>query len=133
GLPVPPTRFVAPEAFELALEELVASASARAALGAAAAQFVRTQWSTGAVAARLLRILRGDVPPAWWLDPAGISYLAGCGLTEDVARARVRRLIEHAGLDALQLSDKPRLAAAFASWARAPAVVDAAADRLAVP
>jgi hypothetical protein len=132
-LPVPPTRFVAPEDFERALEELVASPPARAALGAAAAQFVRTEWSASAVAARLLRILRGDVPPSWWLDPATVTYLAGCGLAEDAGRERVRRLIRHAGLGALQLADKPGLEAAYAAWVGTPAPGDAFTDRLAVP
>ncbi|SDD73702.1 hypothetical protein SAMN05444679_11362 [Variovorax sp. CF079] len=117
GLPQPPTRFVDPDFFEVALEELVADADARHALGQAAKNFVQTEWACERVAERLLRILRGDVPPAWWLDPSSIRYLAGCGLPEDKARERVRELVQHGGIAALALTDKPKLESAFAAWA----------------
>ena len=66
----------------------------------------------------MLRILRGEPPASWWFDPANVRYLAGCGLSEDAARERVRRLIDHAGVAALQLADKPALERAFVSWVR---------------
>lgn len=122
GAPVPPTRFVAPERFEQALEELVRSATMRAALASAALKFVQSEWSCQQVAGRLLCILRGEAPANWWFEPANVRYLAGCGLSEDTARERVRRLIDHAGVAALQLADKPALEQAFVNWAhhRAP-------------
>ena len=118
GVPVPPTRFVAPERFEQALEELVSSASTRALLGSAALTFVESEWSCQQVASRMLCILRGEVPANWWFDPANVRYLAGCGLSEDAARERVRQLIDHCGVAALQLADKPALEQAFVTWAR---------------
>lgn len=118
GAPVPPTRFVAPEHFEQALEELVSSAEMRVALANAAVDFVQSEWSCKQVASRMLLILRGTSPANWWFDPANVRYLAGCGLSEDAARERVRRLIDHAGVAALQLADKPALEEAFTSWAR---------------
>ena len=118
GMPVPPTRFVEPERFEQALEELVMSSSARRALASAALHFVQTEWSCPQVATRLVCILRGEVPTGWWFDPATVNYLAGCGLSEEAARERVRLLIAHAGVGALQLADKPELEQAFANWAQ---------------
>jgi hypothetical protein len=132
GMPVPPTCFVAPEDFERSLEHLLTDAAARAELAGAALRFVQSEWSCRQVAARLLRILRGDVPADWWFDPANVDYLAGCGLSEDAARERVRQLIDHAGSGALQLADKPRLAAAFERWAREPGA-DAAVCPAAAP
>ena len=129
GMPMPPTRFVDPDLFEQALEELVNSASARAALATAASNFVQTEWSCDQVASRLLRILRGEASASWWFDPANVKYLAGCGLSEDAARERVRQLIDHAGVGALQLADKPVLEEAFQSWARIPAPVEAKFSR----
>ena len=118
GMPVPPTRFVAPDLFEQALDELVCSAAARAELADAARHFVQSEWSCQEVAGRLLRIIRGEVPETWWYDPADVNYLAGCGLSESAAQERVRQLINHAGIGALQVMDKPALERAFVSWAK---------------
>ncbi|RQO62896.1 hypothetical protein DBV14_03260 [Variovorax sp. KBW07] len=118
GMPVPPTRFVAPDLLEQALDELVCSAAARAELADAARHFVQSEWSCQEVAGRLLRIIRGEAPATWWYDPADVTYLAGCGLSESAAQERVRQLINHAGIGALQVKDKPGLETAFASWAK---------------
>lgn len=121
GLPLPPTRFVHPQALESALEALVGDRAAREALAAQAHAFVAQHWSPTAVAARLLRVLRGDIPADWWCDPAQVDHLQGCGLAEPVARERVRALIERFGAAALQLDDKPALRDAFVAFARAGA------------
>ena len=128
GQPIPPTRFVHPGDFERTLEELVCDASAREALGAAARHFVDTQWQCEQVARRMIRILQGDIPESWMFDPRAVRYLEGCGLHEDAARERVRRLIEHAGPAALCLADKPELQQAFVDWAGARAPEDAHFD-----
>ncbi len=133
GMPVPPTRFVEPECFEQALEELVMSAAARVALADVALDFVQTEWSCQQVASKLLRILRGETPASWWFDPAGVSYLAGCGMSEDAARERVRQLIAHAGIGALQLADKPKLEQAFANWARVRTGSDSPVEQIVTP
>lgn len=117
GMPLPPTRFVAPEQFEQALDEMARDPALRSALGAAAQRFVQSEWSCEQVARRVLRILAGGAPPEWWFGPQRVDYLAGCGLSEDAGRERVRALLAHGGLAALQLGDKPRLEQAFAAWA----------------
>ncbi len=118
GLPRPPTRYVRPEQFELALEQLVCDRAARDALGNAARSFVAEQWPHAAVGQRLARVLRGDVPEAWWCDPLQVDHLHGCGLSEATARAHVRALLERCGEGALQLDDKPALRQAFVDFAR---------------
>jgi len=117
GLPLPPSCFVPPERFEAVLEHLVRDRAAREALGAAAQAFVRAHWTPAATAQRLLRMLRGDVPQAWWCDPARVDYLHGCGLSESTAREHVRVLVERCGPAALQLDDKPALRQAFIDFA----------------
>jgi len=124
GQPIPSTRFVHPLDFERALEELVLDASAREALGSAAKRFVDANWQCEQVARRMMRILQGDIPPSWWFDPQTVRYLEGCGLHEDAARERVRRLIEYAGPAALHLADKPQLQQAFVAWSGAAAVAN---------
>jgi hypothetical protein len=116
-LPIPPTCFVSPGDFEAALEHLVHDQAARDSLGAAARAFVAEQWPHAAVAQRLARVLRGDVPKAWWCDPAQVDYLHGCGLSDAVAREHVRVMVETCGASALQLDDKPALRQAFVDFA----------------
>lgn len=122
GLPMPPTRYVHPDSLEAALEQLAADRSGREQLGAQAQAFVAGHWSPEAVGARLLRLLRDDIPPAWWCEPSQVTHLHGCGLAEDAVRDRVRSLLERFGTSALQLDDKPALREAFVAFAkRAPA------------
>jgi hypothetical protein len=115
---MPPTLYVRPENFETSLEALVADAAWRGRLGRAGAKFVETEWSTAAVGARLLRVLRDDIPAHWWCKPTELNHVVGCGLPESVSRERVAALIRHGGLAALQVSDKPALEQAFAKFAR---------------
>lgn len=121
GLPAPPTCFVLPEDFEAALEHLVRDHAARESLGAAVHTFVARQWQQTAVAQRLYRVLRGDVPDAWWYDPAQVDYTHGCGLSEAIAREHVRSLVARCGASALQLDDKPALRQAFINFSRGAA------------
>ena len=118
GLPVPPSCFVLPENFEAALERLVRDHGERESLGAAGRAFVAKQWPHAAVAQRLARVLHGDVPDAWWCDPAQVDHLHGVGLCDAVAREHVRALIDRCGTSALQLDDKPALRQAFVDFAR---------------
>jgi hypothetical protein len=115
--PLPPSLYVRPEALESTLEVLVRDAARRESAGAAGAAFVATHWSPVAVAARALRMLRGDIPTEWWCDPAEVDHVTGCGLPEAVARAHVAAVIRAGGVAALQLSDKPALEHAFVCFA----------------
>ncbi len=122
GLPMPPTCFVQPERLDAALEALAADRAERERLGAAAQAFVAGHWSPEAVGARLLRLISGDIPPAWWREPSQVTHLHGCGLAEEAARERVRSLLDRFGASALQLDDKPALRDAFVAFAKgAPA------------
>jgi hypothetical protein len=116
-MPVPPTVYVRPEELDATLDALVHDAPRRHALGVAGAAFVEAEWSPQAVAARLLRMLRDDIPPQWWCQPGEVEHVAGCGLPEAVARERVAAVIRHGGVAALQVDDKPALERAFAAFA----------------
>ena len=71
-----------------------------------------TDWSPAAVAGRLLRALEdGDEGP-WTVDPAGIGYVHGAGLSETRAGGLVGAVVERAGVAALGLEDRPELEAA---------------------
>lgn len=121
GLPMPPTCFVHPDALESTLEALAADRAECERLGAQARAFVAEHWSPAVVGARLLRLLRGDVPAAWWREPAQVNHLHGCGLAEDAVRERVRTLVDRFGAGALQLDDKPALRDALVIFAKGAA------------
>ncbi len=46
----------------------------------------RGEWSSQAFAARLMRVMAGDIPAEWMVDPADIRYAHGVGLSEAQAR-----------------------------------------------
>jgi hypothetical protein len=115
--PLPPTAYVRPEDFESTLEALVRSPAHRAALARDGSAFVVEHCSPRAVAARLLRIVRDDVPPQWWCDPQEVDYVGGCGVPDKLLRQRLRAMIDDGGLQCLHVSDKPRLERALATFA----------------
>ncbi|CAN7342858.1 glycosyltransferase [Aquipseudomonas alcaligenes] len=106
---LPPSLYVAPEQLENAIERLIVDGSFRKELGERAKSFVNERWSSSAVAARYLRLLHDDVPEEWWLFPGGVEYLQGCGLARASVAHRVKVLVEHFGVEALQVTDKPLL------------------------
>jgi hypothetical protein len=115
----PPTVFCLPDQFETELERLVRDPLSRVAVGRRARQFAAGRWSPREVASRYLRVIRGDIPDDWWLDPADNEYLHGAGLPESEAKRIVNSLIARHGLPALQLQDKPALERAFQLWSGA--------------
>jgi hypothetical protein len=115
----PPSLFVEPDALETAVERMVRDAGLRRELGAEARRFVTARWTPLEVAQRYLRLLRDDVPPDWWCDPADVRYVDGCGLPRERVRRLVDLLVTRTGVQALQVSDKPALEAAFRSLASA--------------
>jgi hypothetical protein len=99
----------------------VADADARRRVGEAGRAFVAAHWTPEADAGQQLRMIEGKIPESWWVDPAEVAYLQGCGLPEVVARERVGALVERCGASALQLDDKPALRDAFVAFARGEA------------
>jgi hypothetical protein len=106
---VPPTLFSMPDRLQHDLFRLVSDEDFRLNLGQRAQAFLRTHWEPGQVALRYLRILRGDIPAAWLVDPAKIQYLRGYGMPIEVRDEGIRRIVGEAGIDALCLGDKPVL------------------------
>ncbi len=114
----PPTLYCQPDELTDAIRKLATDAELRRELGMKCRRFVETHWSPRQVAAKYLRLIEGDVPADWLCDPKEIDYLAGCSLPEQVARRRVRQVIEAGGVEALQLADKPELERRLVRFAR---------------
>lgn len=115
---IPPSLFVLPENLESAIEQLIVDVDERLELGKRAKFFVQSRWNVEAVASRFFRILSDDVPDDWWMDPKDFCYLEGCGLHRERSRKLVKSVIDHAGVAALQLTDKPLFERAFCEFAR---------------
>lgn len=108
-----------PQDVEAALEALVRDKAARTDLGDSARAFIEAYWSPKAVARNYMDILEGTIPDEWIYDPAEISYFRGACMPENRAREIVAAVIEQGGVEALQVSDKPRLQRELVEFARA--------------
>ena len=113
----PPVEFCHPDRLEGAIERLITDVPYRLELGRRAREFVSSNWTPITVARRYLALIEKRVPHGWEFDPRTIRYCLGTGMSESVARAGVRRLIDSYGTDALCLADKPEMLAAFVAFA----------------
>lgn len=114
---MPPSCFVHPDALESAIEGLILDPKARIELGLRAQAFVTGSWKPETVAARYLRLFNNDIPDDWWCSPDAVVYCHGCGLSESRSQELIQALVAERGKQALQLSHKPELEAAFLAYA----------------
>ena len=113
----PPSHICHPDDLESAVEQLIMDVNYRRTLGVAAQTFVRDKWSAELVAEKYLKLIGGDIPENWWLDPKDVIYLQGCGQSEEQTKENIRRLVKAYGVKALQLSHRPHLEQAFLEFA----------------
>lgn len=113
----PPSAICQPQKLKQTIEELVADTEKRKQLGNRAREFVATRWEPSVVGARLLRVLTGDIPDSWWVDPLTVNYTNGSGLSDADARRLVVEVVHAAGVKALCLQHNPGLEKAFLDFA----------------
>lgn len=106
---IPPTIYVHPDKIQEAVEFLVSNPDELAARSEKVKSFVTEYWSIDSIAERYLRLLKGDIPDDWWVDPNEIDYVGGCGISQSQAARNLRDIIESYGPSALGVDDKPRL------------------------
>ena len=105
---MPPTYVCHPDDIETAIERLVRDRALREQLGRAAHAFVLRHRTAVAVATRMMRVLRGDVPDEWRFDPGNVRYAGGCG-SPVTNRNAIAELVNTYGPSALELDDRPAL------------------------
>lgn len=113
----PPSKTCHPDDIEQAIESLIVNREERLRLGTEARQFVYEKWNAAEVARRYLKIIEGDIPDEWWLDPRSVSYLEGGGQPLERSKQNIRRMVEQFGVESLQLSHRPELEQAFLEFA----------------
>ncbi|MFC3712432.1 hypothetical protein ACFOMD_07620 [Sphingoaurantiacus capsulatus] len=113
---LPPSLCVHPDHLEAAIEKMIDDVAYRQSLGREAHDFVHASWSLDAVSTRYLRLLSGDIPDEWLVEP-GFEYVEGCGLAEAQVRDIVRQVVESGGPGALQMQHSPELERAFLRFA----------------
>lgn len=110
-----PTIFVHPAELEPTLRRLVSDAEWRAAEGARGRAFLASNCAPRDVAARYLRLAQGEVPAGWIVDPEGLDYIGGWGLSETAWREQIGGYLNALGEDGLQLGERSRLKRAILS------------------
>jgi hypothetical protein len=113
----PPSKTCHPDQIEQAIESLIVNPEERLRLGAEVQMFVRDKWNAAEVARRYLRIIEGDIPGEWWLDPHSVTYLEGAGQPIERTKENIRQMVEQFGVESLQLSHRPDLEQAFLNFA----------------
>jgi glycosyltransferase involved in cell wall biosynthesis len=121
----PPSRICHPDEIEKAIESMIVNREERLRLGAEAQKFVREKWNAADVARRYLRIIEGDIPDEWWLDPRRVTYPEGGGQPIERSKENIRQMVEQFGVESLQLSHRPDLEQAFVEFAEIKPKIDA--------
>jgi hypothetical protein len=109
----PPAVYCRPEEVGGALIDLIDEPYRRRAIGAAARDFARREWSREAVAARFVRLMCGDAPGEWMFDPTALEYVHGALLNGAEAARRCRLVLEAAGPGGFGITANPGLLAQF--------------------
>jgi glycosyltransferase involved in cell wall biosynthesis len=106
---IPPSLFCLPHELPDGLRRLVADKAYREDLGQRAAAYVQARWTPAQVARRYLRVIDGDVPRDWIVDPLASRYVHGWGMPDELRRQAIRAIVSEAGAAALCLTDRPDL------------------------
>lgn len=114
-----PTHYVLPGEIKEIIRRLIIDPRFRAESSVAHRRFVEKNWTTSLVAERYIRLIKGEIPSSWFVNPREIRYVHGCGISEMRLRGMIRELIDRFGPEGLQLADKKELVQRFEKFARA--------------
>lgn len=109
----PPSYYCHPDELEQAIRLFCDDDKFRTELGKKAHQFVSQHWAPKEVAKRYLRVINNDIPTDWLCFPEHISYIHGCGVSENFLQNFLNKFLTEQGTTALQLHDKPELLGRF--------------------
>jgi glycosyltransferase involved in cell wall biosynthesis len=110
GLPM--GHYLPPDQLQAAIARAVDDPAWLRTLGEAASSFVDSQWSIASVSERFERVVLGDVPEEWMVDPRQVDYALGCGVAESRLRMTLVGYVRRFGIRCLWLPDGSPLLAA---------------------
>jgi hypothetical protein len=105
----PPSKICTPNNLESSIESLLINSTERREIGLEAQKFVHEKWNIKEVASRFLKIIEGDIPNEWWIQPDSVIYLEGACQNIERTKENISQLIEKYGIEALHLSHSPKL------------------------
>ena len=104
---LPPFAYATPDNWLEVLKPLLQSADQREQLTQATHQFVTTQWTLPQVAQRYLKVLQGDIPEQWWVQPIQLTYAHGWGLAQPELELVLKAYHQVNGPEAFKLIHAP--------------------------
>ena len=113
---IPPSKICDPDKIEKSIETLLINVNERILLGKMAQDFIMNDWNSINVAKRYIKIINGDIPESWWIDPFKIFYFEGYGQTREFTKRVVHNIIKNYGLKSLQLNHNTKLEEAFSKF-----------------
>ena len=113
---LPPNLCITPEEFETVLLDLIRDQQRCDKAGTEAHQFINHCWHSSTVSDRFLRILAGDIPDEWWVQPEQVAYWQGLGSTQDHREQILRRFLINEGLEALRVNPNNEFYALMSEW-----------------
>jgi len=114
---IPPTVVCTPERFEETCERLIVDADYRLEMGKKVYDFVVQNWNNELVANRYCTLINEGFPENFFFDPKETEYLYGACLSKEHVKKNVSKIIDQYGIEALQLSDKPKIEQLFKKMA----------------
>lgn len=102
-LGIPLGHYLPPDEIADAIARAVDDPDWRTSIGEATSSFVTSRWDVAAVAGRFDRVVRGDIPEEWLVDPHEVGYAMGCGISEASLRTRLEEYVGRFGAGRLRL------------------------------
>ena len=115
---MPPYIYVHPDDFEDTVIKYVLDKKLRIESGRNLQKFIMQHRNIESIAENYYNLIVGKIPKEFWLMPKEIKYTFGYGASETHIKKLIRGLVEHCGLDALQLNNRPTLKDAFIKFAQ---------------
>lgn len=106
---LPPSLYVLPEDAEGAIVRMIEDVSFRKELGEKAYRFAHTKWAVKNVANNVLRVIDGNIPAEWYVDPLQIGYPYGFGISREGLTKNIQSVIERGGERALCMEENVKL------------------------
>jgi glycosyltransferase involved in cell wall biosynthesis len=100
----PPSVCVQREELKDELRRLISDPAACRRIGEALQDFIQSQWSAKEVAGRYVKLLEGNVPDAWNVQPEAPGYLGGMGGVPEDFAPLIRDVYSECGPEGLGLS-----------------------------